>query len=154
MRFDIISDTHGHLSGELLSELEGANIIVHAGDICLREDLERLEQIAPVYACAGNNDWGIDLGPYVKRLTRFYSQGLRFEICHYRERLDLLTCDVGVCGHTHRPYIERDQRTGTLVINPGSPTYPRSKEGPTMVRLIASAGVISSAEIVHLGRDF
>lgn len=32
-RFDIISDTHGFLSPELLSELAGADVIVHAGDI-------------------------------------------------------------------------------------------------------------------------
>ena len=33
VRFDVISDTHGYLSSELLEALQGANYIVHAGDI-------------------------------------------------------------------------------------------------------------------------
>ena len=32
-RIDIISDTHGHLSPALLEQLEGADLIIHAGDI-------------------------------------------------------------------------------------------------------------------------
>ena len=38
MRYDIISDTHGHLSSELLRELEGADLILHAGDCCSVDD--------------------------------------------------------------------------------------------------------------------
>ena len=30
-RIDIVSDTHGHLSAELLEQIAGAHIIVHAG---------------------------------------------------------------------------------------------------------------------------
>ena len=32
-RIDIISDTHGYLSPALLDELEGADLIIHAGDL-------------------------------------------------------------------------------------------------------------------------
>ena len=149
MRFDIVSDTHGYLSPELLEALRGADLIVHAGDMCSGGDLRRLERIAPVMLCLGNNDWGMDYGPSVKRLTRFYSGGLRWEICHYRERLDLLTCEVAICGHTHRPYVERDSKTGTLVMNPGSPTFPRGG-GPTMGRIVAEKGKVLSAEIIKL----
>lgn len=152
MRFDIVSDTHGYLSPELMEALEGADVIVHAGDICSTGDLRRLERIAPVFMCLGNNDWGHDYGPGVKRMTRFYSAGLRWEICHYRERLDLVTCEIAICGHTHRPYVERDQRTGTLVMNPGSPTFPRGRKGPSMGRIYAHRGEIQSAEIIALGR--
>ena len=47
MRYDIVSDTHGYLSPALLAELEGADVIVHAGDICSPSDYRRLEEIAP-----------------------------------------------------------------------------------------------------------
>lgn len=149
MRFDIVSDTHGYLAPELLDELRGADLIVHAGDMCSMSDLRTLERIAPVQMCLGNNDWGIDYGSGVKRLTRFFREGLRWEICHYRERLDLLTCDVAICGHTHRAYVERDKKTGTLVMNPGSPTFPRGS-GPTIGRIVAHEGEIMLAEIVRL----
>lgn len=150
MRVDVIADTHGWLSPELLDALEGAELIVHAGDICSESDLRRLERIAPVRMCLGNNDWGYDFGPLVKPIVRFAAAGLRWEVCHYRERLDLATSDVAICGHTHRPFVGRDEKYGTLVMNPGSPTYPRAG-GPSMGRIIAENGKVLSAELVPLG---
>jgi putative phosphoesterase len=152
MRFDIVSDTHGHLSEELLEALQGADYIVHAGDICSGPDYRQLERIAPVYACLGNNDWGNEYGPGVKRMTTFFAAGLRWQVCHYRERLDLLTCDVAICGHTHRPFFERDARTRTLVMNPGSPTFPRTAKGPTIGRIVADNGRVSEVHIIQLGK--
>ena len=152
MRFDIVSDTHGYLSEELLEALVGADYIVHAGDMCSESDYHRLARIAPIRMCLGNNDWGISYGPDVKRLTKFFSAGLRWQICHYEERLDLLTCDVAICGHTHRPFIERDARTRALVVNPGSPTFPRTAKGPTIGRIVAENGHVSEVRIIQLGR--
>ena len=152
MRFDIVADTHGYLSPELLKELKGADYIVHAGDMCSESDLRRLERIATVFMCLGNNDWGSSYGPAVKRVTQFSREGLRWQICHYRERLDLVVCDVAICGHTHRPSIEIDKRTGTLIMNPGSPTFPRSAKGPTMGRIIAKNGKVLLADIIQLDR--
>ena len=72
-------------------------------------------------------------------------------VCHYRQRLSLTMGDVAVFGHTHVPLLERDEWTGTLVMNPGSPTSPRMS-GPTMGRIVVdedSAQVVS-AQIVDL----
>ena len=152
MRFDIVSDTHGYLSEELLEALQGADYIVHAGDMCSESDFRRLEQIAPVRMCLGNNDWGMDYGPGVERVTRFYAGGLRWQLCHYVERLDLLTCDIAICGHTHRPYFERDERTRVLIMNPGSPTFPRTRKGPTIGRIVAEKGHVSEVRIIELNK--
>ena len=152
MRFDIVSDTHGRLSEELINALQGADYIVHAGDMCSEADYWRLNQIAPVQMCLGNNDWGMDYGPYVKRVTKFYAGGLRWQVCHYQERLDLLTCDIAICGHTHRPFFERDARTHVLVMNPGSPTFPRTRKGPTIGRIIAERGHVSEVHIIELNK--
>ncbi len=149
MRYDIVSDTHGHLSAELLRALEGADVIVHAGDMCSTADARRLERIAPLKLCKGNNDWGYDYGPFVGNVTHFFASGLRWQVCHYQERLDLEVCDVAICGHTHRPFLERDSRTGVLVMNPGSPSLPRGG-GPTMGRIVAEDGRLLKAEIVGL----
>lgn len=150
LRFDIVSDTHGRLSKRLLEQLEGADVIVHAGDICSLADYRRLCEIARVYACKGNNDFGLDYGPEVQSTTRFFRGGLRWQVCHYRDRLDTRLADVSVCGHTHKPYVERTS-LGHLVMNPGSPTWPRTNDGPTMGRIIVEDGQVLSAEIVHLG---
>ena len=153
MRFDIVSDTHGYLSEELLEALQGADYIVHAGDICSESDYRTLTQIAPVHMCLGNNDWSNEYGPDVKRMTRFFAAGLRWQICHYVERLDLMTCDIAICGHTHRPYFERDSRTRVLIMNPGSPTFPRTSQGPTMGRIEAENGHVKSCQIIQLRKE-
>ena len=54
-RIDIISDTHGHLSPALLEQLEGADLIIHAGDITSEMDWEHLCTIAPIRGVLGNN---------------------------------------------------------------------------------------------------
>ncbi|MEE1209332.1 MAG: metallophosphoesterase family protein, partial [Parafannyhessea umbonata] len=91
MRFDIVSDTHGYLSDELLSELRGADVIVHAGDMCSESDFHTLNDIAMTYMCRGNNDWGYTYDSFVTNLVRFFAAGLRWEVCHYQESLDLAT---------------------------------------------------------------
>ena len=116
MRYDIISDTHGFLEPDLLDQLQGADVIVHAGDICSGADYRTLQKIAPVQMCLGNNDWAYEYGPEVKTRKVFFSSGLRWQVVHYRQHLNLLKCDVAICGHTHRPFVERDEWTGTLVM--------------------------------------
>ena len=149
-RFDIISDTHGFLSPELLGELSGADMIVHAGDICSVSDYHALCDIAPVKLCLGNNDWSYDYGPMVKDRIVFLGGGLRWQATHYRRRLNLQMCDIAVFGHTHTPVLERDEWTGVLVMNPGSPTYPR-RSRPSMGRVLVEDGHVVDAKIVTLG---
>lgn len=156
-RFDIVSDTHGHLSSELLEELKGADYIMHAGDCCSYGDYQRLCDIAPMDMCLGNNDWGMDYGPAVERVTRVYKAGLRWQLCHYEERLDLLTCDIAVCGHSHRPFVRWESSPGgtgrVLVINPGSPTFPRTSQGPTIARVMVENGKVQGAFIVPIQEE-
>ena len=53
-RIDIISDTHGLLSDGLLAQLEGADLIIHAGDITSDADYLHLRSLAPLRAVLGN----------------------------------------------------------------------------------------------------
>lgn len=150
-RYDIVSDTHGFLSPELLEALGGADVIVHAGDICSPSDLLTLEAIAPVRLCLGNNDYASDYGPSVRARVIFFGSGLKWQVCHYRQHLNLPMSDIAICGHTHTPFVERDEWTGTLVMNPGSPTYPRRSK-PSMGRIVCDdeTGKVVSAEIITL----
>lgn len=151
MRYDIISDTHGWLAPELLDALQGADVIVHAGDCCKPDDYKQLAKIAPVHMCLGNNDYDrYAYPPDVDTLVSFRSEGLRWQICHYEQRLKLGKCDIAICGHTHRSLVQRDARTGTLVMNPGSPTYPRGGNGATMGRILVEDGKVVDARIIPL----
>ena len=149
-RIDIISDTHGRLSAVLLDELEGADLILHAGDLTSESDYFELATIAPIKAVLGNNDYFYDYGPDVRSTATFTYEGLRFAMTHYRENLPAGAIDVAVCGHTHRPVVLRRGRG--LLVNPGSPTYPRTMDGPSMARMYVQDGQVLSAEIVSLMR--
>ncbi len=147
-RIDIVSDTHGHLSGELVRALAGADLIVHAGDMTSEDDYEYLKTIAPVHAVLGNNDFFYNYGPEVEELARFEYEGVSFAVSHYREDLPVGKVDVAVCGHTHRCLEE--QVGSTLVVNPGSASYPRGMRGPTIARMWVSAGKVVDFEFVDL----
>lgn len=147
-RVDIISDTHGYLSPELLAALKGADLVIHAGDLTSEEDWEHLKSLGPIRAVLGNNDYYRDYGPEVERLCRFEYEGLRFAVAHYREDLPVGSVDVAVCGHTHRARVV--QLGGCTVVNPGSASYPRGMRGPTIARMLVEAGKIISLDIVDL----
>ena len=147
-RIDIVSDTHGTLSPELLAALEGADLIVHAGDLTSEMDYEHLKTIAPLHAVLGNNDYYRDYGPEVQRLCTFTYEGLAFAVAHYREDLPVGSVDVAICGHTH---VAKETHLGRcLVINPGSASYPRGQRGPTIARLTVGAGQVLTLEFIDL----
>lgn len=148
-RVDIISDTHGRLSSELLATIEGCDLLIHAGDITSESNWAELEASVPeIRAVLGNNDWYYDYGPKVGKINTFVYEGVSFSVSHYHEMLPILESDVAVCGHTHRAKIEKVGRC--IVINPGSASYPRGGRGPTIGRLMVDNGVVLSAQIIDL----
>ena len=125
-RIDIISDTHGYLSPALLDELEGADLIIHAGDLTSEMDYEHLCTIAPVRAVLGNNDYYRDYGPDVDRLALFTYEGLKFAVAHYREDLPVGSVDVAINGHN-----PRNQRSPRAVpARPGQRQLPQRHPRP------------------------
>jgi len=117
----VISDTHGLVRSQALDTLQGAEFIIHAGDIGQPEVLEQLETIAPIVAVRGNNDsetWAQDI-PDIQVITTGQGQ---IWILHNIHDLDLATitsaCSCVVAGHSHRPSIQHVQ--GKTLLNPGS----------------------------------
>jgi putative phosphoesterase len=117
----VISDTHGLLRPEALEALEGADFIIHAGDICDPEILDQLKAIAPVTAVRGNMDWG----GWTQHLpeTEILEVGAAaIYVLHDLDDLDLNPEGAGfaavVYGHTHVPEIRWTR--GVLFLNPGS----------------------------------
>ena len=148
-RVDIVSDTHGYLSPELMEAIDGCDLLIHAGDITSEEDFAELQASVPqIRAVLGNNDGYYDYGKDVGKLNIFVYEGLRFSVAHYREDLPVGSSDVAVCGHTHRAKMV--ELGNCLVINPGSASYPRGMRGPTIARLHVEAGKVLSAEIIDL----
>lgn len=122
-RIGILSDTHGLLRPEVAEALQGCQVILHGGDINSQAVLDKLKEIAPVYAVRGNNDgeWAGQL-PETISVTLF---GIRFFMVHNKKGIprDMIesgegSADVIVYGHSHK--YEEKREKGKLLINPGS----------------------------------
>lgn len=126
MKLGLISDTHGNLRNEVFGAFEGVDRILHAGDIGAYELLVELEAIAPVTAVYGNTDRR-DVREQVEEVAELEADGYRLAVIHGHQlgspdpqglRAALPGADVIVYGHTHRPLVDRADRT--LVVNPGA----------------------------------
>lgn len=140
-RVGLISDTHGLLRPEALAFLQGANQIIHAGDIGDAELLDRLAAIAPVTVVRGNNDtesWAEHI-PLTQRLV---VADVHILVVHDLKTLSAVPLQVRVVvsGHSHKPLIER--RGEVLFVNPGSAGRRRFKLPIAVGELIIDSGQI------------
>ena len=147
----LISDTHGLLRPEALTALQGASLILHAGDVGNAPILEALERIAPVHAVRGNTDFGEmrDRLPETEAVT--VAPGVDVYLIHILDELDLDPAAAGfkavISGHTHVPLVER--RAGVWYINPGSAGPRRFKLPITVARMFIDGGGLET-ELVDL----
>ena len=158
MRVVVLSDTHVRDAGlaglpdDARRQLEGAEVILHAGDVVEAPLLADLRDVAPVHAVLGNNDVGIVLPE-----TRLVDlDGVRVAMIHDsgpragregRMRRRFPDADVVVFGHRHQPWNEPGL-DGQLLFNPGSPTQRRRSPHRTVGILDLAAGRVRRAEIV------
>lgn len=161
MKIGVISDTHGGLEGfkKAMNILEGAEIILHAGDILSHGplnpfpleyapkdliDLINNSEI-PILASKGNCDSEVDellLKIIIQPSIFFKDDDLKILLCHGHRENDEGLLRLGaryglsiiISGHTHIPKIE--EKNGIILINPGSPS-------------IALGGLLSCGEIYH-----
>ena len=125
MKIGIISDTHSkvemaHESLNLLIE-NGAEFIIHAGDIVEVETLELLKNCGLRYVVVyGNNDAHLAEfhGKYnlVQEPHYFKLANTKFKLMHLPYYMAPDT-DVVIFGHTHE--FEVDYKNGTLFLNSG-----------------------------------
>jgi uncharacterized protein len=150
IRVGVISDTHGLLRPEALKALQGAEHILHAGDVGDAAILDALRAIAPVTAIRGNIDEG---GPcsYLPPTELVELGGKNIYMLHDVKKLDLNPEAAGISavifGHSHRPLSE--WRRGVLFLNPGS-AGPRRFELPVTLAWLLIEDDSLSAQIIHL----
>ncbi|CAD6559930.1 hypothetical protein LMG27952_06994 [Paraburkholderia hiiakae] len=137
LRVALVSDTHNLLRPELLAFVEGADAIVHAGDICDQRVLDTLGAVAPLTVVRGNNDHGAwaEALPVQAIVTL---GGVRLAVVHELPDLqgDPATDGIAVVvsGHSHKPALET--REGVVYVNPGS-------AGPRRFTLPVSAAMLT-----------
>jgi uncharacterized protein len=150
MLIGVISDTHGWLRPEALHALEGAEHIIHAGDIGDPVILEKLASIAPVTAVRGN----VDRGAWARKIPPtnvLEVGGVSLYVLHDLSQLELKPEAAGftavVCGHSHKP--KQEMRNGVLYFNPGSAGPRRFRLPVTIGRIFVSHNLMHG-EILNL----
>lgn len=144
MIIGLISDTHGLLREEVIQNLEGCDLIIHAGDIGKYEVIDRLRQIAPLELVLGNCDRNIEEKPIsAEKIVQIGD--LKFYIIHDISKLniDLQQEKISfvVYGHSHKKNIYTEN--GIIYINPGSIGPKRFKLPTTMAKLYIDEELIN-----------
>ena len=157
----IVSDTHGWVHPHLAAELDGVDLILHAGDVGPPEVLEPLEAVAPVVGVYGNIDGPPVRGRFSEH-ARFEVEGLRVWMTHIGGRpgrwargigpaLRAEPPDLFVCGHSHILRVERVPTLGgMLYLNPGAAGRQGFHQVKTCVRLTVHEGKATAADVIHL----
>lgn len=159
MRVVALSDTHAprywkSCPPRVAEQLRGADVILHAGDVCVASVLGELAGYAPVQVVKGNNDGPDVVAPETLELTL---DGLRVAMIHdsgqargrpARMRRRFPEADLVVFGHSHIPLDESGD--GLRIFNPGSPTDRRRQPHGTVGVLSIERGVLVEARIVSV----
>ncbi|MDR0533849.1 MAG: metallophosphatase family protein [Verrucomicrobiales bacterium] len=138
LRIGVISDTHDHLPGFVVSELKAAGLdeIWHLGDVTAEHILDDLHILdVPIHVVRGNCDFNYEW-PLIIDLKR---HGIRFRLQHIppnRHHLPENT-DILLHGHTHVP---RDETVhGIRFLNPGTIGKPNKGAPPSFAFLTIGA---------------
>jgi putative phosphoesterase len=162
LRVLVLSDTHvgpkgkRDLPAELWSIVEGADVVLHAGDIKTDDFLARLEDAAVTYAVAGNND--VDMASPPPEVRELDLAGVAVAMVHdagpalgraRRMRRRFPDASLVVFGHSHVPYDQLGAE-GQRLFNPGSPTLRRRQPHHTFGQLVLADGQIAEHHILRL----
>lgn len=149
-RIGVISDTHRLIRRETLTALDGAEYIIHAGDIGSPDVITELRRIAPVTAIRGNMDAG-DWAREFPETAVVELGGMMIYVIHNIVKLDLdpraSEFSAVVYGHSHAPM--QHTKDGVLYFNPGS-AGPRRFNLPVSIGYLTIRAKQISGEIVAL----
>ena len=174
MRIGLISDTHipqaaDQLPDEVFKAFSSVDLILHAGDIYQKSVLDELENLAPVLAAEGDDDypdtirdkrvkekhvlqvegktiWLIHENPF--NSYAMISQPKSWESYTRHKRGEIPKPDVIVFGHEHRTHTETVD--DILMISPGSPTFLHYKKGLGTVGILDISNDQIAYQIINL----
>jgi hypothetical protein len=161
VRVLVLADTH--VRGDLAAipdvvwaEAEGADVILHAGDVVTAGLLERLAGCAPTHAVLGNNDVALDGQLPLTEVLDL--DGVRVAMIHdsgatagrdRRMHARFPDADLVIYGHSHQP----DDRVGVghqRIFNPGSCTQRRRSPFRSYGVLELEAGRVITHSVVEI----
>jgi len=164
-RMLLVADTHvpkraRDLPAQVWTEVERADLVVHAGDWVDERLLDACEARARrLVGVWGNNDHGV-LRERLPEVARLDVEGVRLGVVHEtgtakgrEERCDVRfpDLDVLVFGHSHIPW-DTTSAGGLRLLNPGSPTDRRRQPHCTYLTALADAGRLREVTLHTVAR--
>ena len=167
MRVVLLSDTHAPrfwkgLPPAVAEHLVGADLVLHAGDVCVSSVLDELAAYAPVRVVQGNNDGPAVAGWGAEETWQGELDGLPVAMVHdagprqgraLRMHRRFPEAELVVFGHSHIPLDESEDfgdQGRVRIVNPGSPTDKRRQPFRTLGLLDVADGQVQDLRIVPL----
>jgi putative phosphoesterase len=163
MKIAVISDTHSHLDEQIISQLDSADEIWHAGDIGSLEIVEKLSKLnGRLRMVYGNID---DLS--IRNLTDehlfFKLDDIGVLIIHIADKppkynrivknlVEEHQPDILVAGHSHILRVINDKENNLLFINPGACGHQGFHKIRTLIRFEINKGRPQNLEVIELGK--
>ena len=141
-RILILSDTHWSESYQIPSELEyelsRCDSVIHCGDFASVDILNTISAYTSLFAVCGNCD-DFSVRKFLPQERFFNLNGVNIGLIHgvrrnfsyiYELHSKFTGADLVIFGHTHIPLLEKIDNT--VFFNPGSFTYPRDGNSPSI----------------------
>ena len=157
----LLSDTHGFLDQKILSYVDHADEVWHAGDIGKLSVLNQLENIKPLRAVYGNID-SHQIRLQAPEVLNFNCEGLQVQMLHIggypgrytsqaKKLIEQHQPKLFICGHSHILKVMQDKKYGHLHMNPGAAGISGFHKIRTLLRFEIESGKINKLEAIEMG---
>ena len=158
----LLSDTHGHIDKRILTYVEQADEVWHAGDIGTISITDQIQELKPLKAVFGNID-GAEIRKEFPLNQRFKCEEVDVWITHIggypgkyspavREEIHRDPPKIFISGHSHILKVMNDKKLGILHMNPGAAGKQGFHQVRTMLRFKIDGSKIEDLEVVELGK--
>ena len=158
----LLSDTHGYVDKRILSYVEQADEVWHAGDIGNLEVTDQIQKLKPLRAVYGNID-GKDARDSFPEFQEFYCEQVSVLMTHIggypgrynpkiKELLSKSSPKLFICGHSHILKVIQDKKNKILHMNPGAAGIQGFHKIRTMLRFEIEGNQIHNLEAIELGQ--
>ena len=158
----LLSDTHGYVDKRILSYVEQADEVWHAGDIGNLEVTDQIQKLKPLRAVYGNID-GKDARVSFPEFQEFYCEKVSVLMTHIggypgrynpkiKELLIKSSPKLFICGHSHILKVMQDKKYKILHMNPGAAGIQGFHKIRTMLRFEIEGNQIHNLEAIELGQ--
>ncbi len=158
----LLSDTHSYIDNHILTHVDWADEVWHAGDIGDLKVTDAIKNRKPLRAVYGNID-DKEARQEFPLNNRFLCEGVDVLITHIggypgryspaiREEIYANPPRLFICGHSHILKVMPDKKRGLLHMNPGAIGKHGFHKVRTMLRFTVSQGKIENLEVIEVKR--